>query len=390
MSFDGSTLGGVVLNGGELVSLSGQTTLDIPVGVGAESDLLFGGNGDLEVVQAIGNGDQTIPAPGALSHFGFHLKNNNLLMNLHDNEGMVNGVPPNPGAATNLDFYAETLLVNGPGGRGLDFNGDADWQNAGAIATNRSDNYSNLIIGYLNVSAHNAGDWQFLCKDDDQIGIWLDLDKDGVFESDPVGFGSNRGEQIQWDGDGGVKTHTLTAGRYLFAVTHGEGTGNSRAWVQFKSPLMGLLQNIKPGDPKQAGLWESLNASLPEFAVTNGLLKTGTGTLTLHGDNSFNQEVYIDRGFLIAGHENALGTHPDVHTLQSGIGLSGDITLTKTLRVLGGSVDAPGILVNVTGDNFFNGDILTTNAYPLAEMPAKGVWKWEHQVAMISGPMQMP
>ena len=366
MSFDGSTLGGVVLNGGELVSLSGQTTLDIPVGVGAESDLLFGGNGDLEVVQAIGNGDQTIPAPGALSHFGFHLKNNNLLMNLHDNEGMVNGVPPNPGAATNLDFYAETLLVNGPGGRGLDFNGDADWQNAGAIATNRSDNYSNLIIGYLNVSAHNAGDWQFRrLADDDQIGIWLDLDKDGIFESDPVGFGSNRGEQIQWDGDSGVKTHTLTAGRYLFAVTHGEGTGNSRARVQFKSPLMGLLQNIKPGDPKQAGLWESLNASLPEFAVTNGLLKTGTGTLTLHGDNSFNQEVYIDRGFLIAGHENALGTYPDVHTLQSGIGLSGDITLTKTLRVFGGSVDAPGILVNVTGDNFFNGDILTTNAYPL-------------------------
>ena len=74
------------------------------------------------------------------------------------------------------------------------FRNDADWQATGAIGTNQNDRYSNLIIGYLNVRATQAGDWQFRrLSDDDQIGIWLDLDRNCIFESDPVGFGSNRG-----------------------------------------------------------------------------------------------------------------------------------------------------------------------------------------------------
>ncbi|MFT7513465.1 MAG: autotransporter-associated beta strand protein, partial [Candidatus Omnitrophota bacterium] len=342
-------------------SVSGETTLDIPVSVSATSALNFGGDGDLNILQPIGNGDVPVAVPGALSIFGFDIDNNNLALNLDQNGGMVNGVPPDPAAATNLNFLAEALLTDGPGGRGLDFDSDEDFQNAGVIPTNQFDRYSTLFIGYLNVHAAQAGDWQFQrLADDDQIGIWLDVNTNGIFESTPVGFGSNRDEQLQWDGDGGIKTRTLAEGRYLFAATHHEGTGGSQAHVVFKSPLMGSLANIKPGDANQAGMWEPLGAAAPGIQAANALNKSGAGVLRLFADNPFNQEVNITGGMIVAAHDQSLGTDTAIFASNGSLAFTNNVTIAgKTLNARGAL--EPVNLINLGDDNAFLGDILVSD-----------------------------
>jgi len=200
----------------------------------------------------------------ALRHYGYHVSAQGD-MDLNNNGGMMNGGDP----ATFPGFYAQVLLTDGPGGRGLDFNGDGDFVNAGAVT--KYDQYENLFLGYL--YAFEDGEYQFRrASDDDQIGIWLDIDRDGVFESSPAGLGSNRGEQLQWDGDAGTKILTLSAGYYMFAATHREGTGGSNIDVQFMAPSMDALISIRPTtDPAQAGMWHydsELNVGITNSGVS--------------------------------------------------------------------------------------------------------------------------
>jgi autotransporter-associated beta strand protein len=197
----------------------------------------------------------------ALGHFGYHVSSNTF-MDLNNNGGMLNGGNP----FTFSDFEGAGLLTSGPGNRGLDFDNDANFRAALAnIADDPSgdgrvidqnDNYSNLFFGTLTVSAAEAGVWSFRRNaDDDAVGIWIDLDQDGVFESSTPGLGSNRGEQLQWDGDAGTKNVMLAAGTYRVAFTHREGTGGSNIDIQVKSPTMPALETIKPTATNQNGFW---------------------------------------------------------------------------------------------------------------------------------------
>ncbi|NQT40558.1 MAG: PEP-CTERM sorting domain-containing protein [Planctomycetes bacterium] len=190
-----------------------------------------------------------VTIPDAIGHYGYHINNDGLAMDLNNNAGMMGGGDPTTGPS----FFGKAFLKEGPGNRGLDFNDDTDFRNTGAIGQN--DNYSNLWTGTLHVDAANAGNWEFRnAGDDDRAGIWLDLDQDGVFESSTPGLGSNRNEQLSWE-DGGTKTVSLAAGDYLVGFTHREGGGGSRADFRFKSPTMGGQVIVKPADPAQADLW---------------------------------------------------------------------------------------------------------------------------------------
>ena len=267
----------------------------------------FSGDGDVLFNNDISNLNATINLNGFL-HYGYHFRNNGVAMDLNNNGGMYNNGDPE----AFQNYFGTSILTSGPDGRGLDFNLDQDFQDAGAIDTTRNDNYHNLFVTELVVPPTEVGDWEFRrVADDDQMGIWLDIDQDGIFESTTSGLGSDRGEQLQWDNDGAAKIVNLAAGRYLFAVTHSEGAGGSQVHVEFKAPSMPGRVTIKPSDPAQDGFWQLT------FDAGNTVRKEGTGTLTLAGDTPHGPTV-IEAGTLIPATFTALGNTGDGTLVHGG------------------------------------------------------------------------
>ncbi|OQB87095.1 MAG: Alpha-agarase precursor [Planctomycetes bacterium ADurb.Bin126] len=194
--------------------------------------------------------DPNASVPSSLGHFGYHF-NNDTPMDLNGNGGMMGGGDP----TTAADFFGRAFLKDGPGARGLDFNNDGDFMNTGAVGI--TNNYGNLFVGTLHVTAATAGNWELrVAQDDDRSGIWLDLDRDGVFESSTSGLGSNRGEQLRWE-SGSAAVVNLAEGDYMVAFTHREGGGGSGIDVRYKSPLMAGEAVVNPQDPAQAGVWSA-------------------------------------------------------------------------------------------------------------------------------------
>lgn len=189
-------------------------------------------------------------AEDGLNHYGYHRNDDGFMLDLDNNGGMMGSGDPESLAS----FYGVSVLTDGPGSRGLDFDNDTDFLNTGSIG--QADNYSNLWLGMLHVSPADAGTWYLRnAGDDDRAGIWIDLDKDGVFESSTPGLGSDRGEQLSWE-DTNLKSVSLSAGDYMVAFTHREGGGGSRADFRFASPTITTETIIKPSDPAQAGIWQ--------------------------------------------------------------------------------------------------------------------------------------
>jgi autotransporter-associated beta strand protein len=166
-----------------------------------------------------------------------------------DNEMDVDG---NGGLMT-LTPYGSAEFTSGPGDRGFDFNTDAEFRDDDVVSA--SDNYANLFLGYF--TAQETGEFRFKAADRrNRLGLWLDLDRDGVFESSASGLGSDAGEQLAWE-DSGEKLVDLEAGRvYRFAATTRNYEGDGRAQVQVRIPSVGYYYTVKPGDAAQAGLWK--------------------------------------------------------------------------------------------------------------------------------------
>lgn len=99
------------------------------------------------------------------------------------------------------------------------------------------------------------------------------------------------------------------------------------------------------------------------------LVKTGTGTMTLSGDNSYRGATTVSAGTLIAAHHNALGqgliaTATDDTTVAAGatLGLIGNITIPAgEFATLASSV-APTTdsLVSLAGNNTWQGNVALT------------------------------
>jgi len=217
----------------------------------------------------------------ALGHHGFHVNSDSVALNLNNNGGVVNGNPPSP--KTYANYYGSAVLTSGPDGNGLEFDDDSEFIATGAIG--QVDNYSNLWLGKLHVDAGQAGNWTFRhTRSDDIAGIWIDLDRDGVFEltgsfGDTGGGNNQKGELISYEDDNDWKTVSLAAGDYLFAVTHREGGGGSNIEVQFQSPAMSSGAIVNPGSASQAGLW-----SFEQI----GAIAMGDTDVTVHAGSTLN------------------------------------------------------------------------------------------------------
>ncbi len=361
LEFDGNlnfttagTLQSLTINDGTLRSIAGATTLDIPINVGLLSDVYFDGAGELTIPRSLGNGSAPVSLDNALLYFGFHINNDGLAMNLNNNGGMMGGSPIDPTRFNN--YYGFSVLTSGPSDRGLRFLNDQEFIATGSV--NQVDNYSDLFIGILHVSPADAGQWHFrIAQQDDPTGIWIDLNQDGVFQSNG-NLNSDQNEQLAWNTTND-KVVNLGAGDYMIAFTHREGGGGSIIDARFRSPTITTETIVKPADPAQAGLWSGL-----PLTPDNNVLKNGTGKVTLSGDNTYNGVTSINAGTLVAAHNHALG----LTSSGTSVGYGGTLALASSgpavvitgeaLTINGsGAAGQPGALVNLTGDNTYANDI---------------------------------
>ena len=390
LEFDGTMTIGLSKLGvddGTLSAISGTTTVTAPIDLGVKGDVTFTGDGDIVVTQGFGNGSAPV-TPDALSHFGFHNDSTSQLYVQNNGGVIMGGVSATGDPATHANFEGHGLLTNGPGGRGLDFNNDTDFRAVPAsiqddasgdgFVIDQGNNYLNLFWGTLTVTAGTAGTWTFDAQaNDDQNGFWIDLDRDGIFESTRGGLGDSQGptdEQITWD-DNNARTVTLAEGEYMVAFTHREGSGGSQIDFEFKNDTSHTsLTDIRPGDPSQAGMWTPLDSvtttgdgGTPTFTEAqltpdNNLVKTGSGTLTLQGANTYNGTTSIRAGTLVATNNTSLGTPDGGTSVASGATLalqdtSGPVTITNEALTLDGlgAPGRPGALANLGGNNRVEG-----------------------------------
>jgi fibronectin-binding autotransporter adhesin len=291
--------------------------------LGTSALTLNGGLLDLNV--------STTTYPNALGHYGYHINSDFLTLNLDQNGGMVGLGDP----STYSNFEGLGLLTNGPAlDRGLDFNNDAEFQSVPAsimddssgdgFVINQVDNYSNLWIGTF--TPDMTGTWGFRNTGDDDVGgFWIDLDRDGVFESSPPGLGDNRGELLSWENTGN-KTRSLTAGlSYAVAFIHREGGGGSAIDYRFTRPA-GTEVVIRPDNPTQNGLWSFTNPTT--VSLGNSVTVGASSTLDVSGNVSFSNLAFSSTGaaLAIASSQPAGQLRPKV-TFSGTTSLNGSNTL---------------------------------------------------------------
>jgi autotransporter-associated beta strand protein len=113
----------------------------------------------------------------------------------------------------------------------------------------------------------------------------------------------------------------------------------------------------------------------------NSLIKAGTGTLTLNGDNTFTGSTIINAGILNVGHANALGT-PSANTqIVSGAELRIDgstktFTLNEPLQIAGPGAGGGGAITiqNLSSPTISSAVTLTADATVTVSSTATGTF----------------
>jgi len=281
LNITGAPVSMIASNGG-----FGTTTLNVNDG-GTLNVLGADGNNPNPIFGAFGvnlnDGNLSITglpvaqAADQLNHFGYefsgdyYVQGEPLQRNLDNNGGLMALMPTN----------IATPLTTGPTNEGLDFDDDGQFQSVGA--TTQIDNYANLWLGNIIITAGDilaGGGFQFQhTRSDDRNGMWLDLDNNGIFSHN----GLKGDEELIWDVDNAPRAVTFDLeGSYMVAFTHGEGTGGSNAQWQFETPT-DAMTNIKPSD--QLGRWESVAIGSPKLLGTE-INVTGNSTLAAIGQTA--------------------------------------------------------------------------------------------------------
>lgn len=94
----------------------------------------------------------------------------------------------------------------------------------------------------------------------------------------------------------------------------------------------------------------------------NGLTKTGTGNLTLSGNNLYSGNTTVSAGRVILGHANALGTTAGSTTVASGAAVNvNGLTLSENFTISGTGVSVGGAIYNSSATTaVLNGTVTVT------------------------------
>ncbi|MBT5380904.1 MAG: DUF5011 domain-containing protein [Opitutae bacterium] len=183
---------------------------------------------------------------------------------------------------------AQTVFTEGPGQRGIAFNNDGDFRNAG-VGISRNDNYQNLWTGLFKARIDGAYEFGISVKDDRTV-FWVDLDQDGIFSR----IGSKGDERLNNGLATGFRTVQMTKGLYRVAIGHMEYGGGSRITAQFKTPENAgptARTIVKPADLGQDGLWG--------IAEPLDIWKPGTYRITYEANDSFGNVATIERTVVV-------------------------------------------------------------------------------------------
>jgi fibronectin-binding autotransporter adhesin len=270
----GATAGTLTLNG----------TIDLQY-----SKLVVSGAGDVVVNSNISGVGVTIPSPGI-------------------NETIFNDSSGDP--QTNIEEF-RTRALTASDGRGtltgqIDYT-DAQSGGAGVLIATRA-----AALGAVGFNDENWGGlWlqdfkptvtgQYSFRGfaiDDNVGFWIDTDQNGIFESTANRFG-NRG----CCGDtGDFTTPVLTAGQtYKLGIALTDTGGG------------GIIRDVEVRAP--GGVYANFNIAT---VSDNSLVKSGAGTLTLNGANTYNGNTTISGGTVNYNSATAYGSSPTSTLTVSG------------------------------------------------------------------------
>ena len=121
---------------------------------------------------------------------------------------------------------------------------------------------------------------------------------------------------------------------------------------------------INPSDPAQDGIW-SLS-----FDARNEVVKTGTGTAMLSGDNSYLGQTHILEGSLVAASDTALGDDADIRVDGGTLAFPADTNYDTPTFISAsgtGATNQPGAVVSLGGTTII-GSSVALNATPTASV----------------------
>ena len=106
----------------------------------------------------------------------------------------------------------------------------------------------------------------------------------------------------------------------------------------------------------------TISGTISNLKYSDGLTKSGSGTLFLEGSNTFSGTVNLQNGTTVLSHNNALGGSTWGNTIQSGaaLALSGGITVNEGSFNVAGSGSGSGSLINLSGNNTLNSSLTLT------------------------------
>ena len=126
----------------------------------------------------------------------------------------------------------------------------------------RNDDYQVMFHGYF--YAKTDGGYEFGADNaDDRCSVWVDLDQDGIFESN-----GDLGSEVVFTNynGGGWKTYQLTEGFYKVAITFWEFGGG--AWIRPRVNILGAGRvAVHPANMNQVGHWFSNPTSYVDIST---------------------------------------------------------------------------------------------------------------------------
>ena len=286
--------------------------------------------------------------------------------------------------------------ANGPNG-GLDFRNDNDFAtffNNTQVGNGGNSNFTVAFVG--NYTARTTGTHIFgFEQNDDNAAIYVDLNRNGVFEDNEKVFDTGCCLQNPPNADFGSGTTSLTAGQtYSIAILNEETGGGSDLGAKFQDPSGSAPIVIAPDGTAQQPFTFSTGGGALEVDAGATLLVAGTsgpvdltlnGTLTYTAQTSAsasnlnnvsvaasqtgtlnvmaNQNVTVTGALALTGNLvktgagrlaiNVVGTGTGSVTVQGGV-LGGSGSIAGPAMIASGGTIAPGNSVGTLGTGDFS------------------------------------